>query len=108
MTKYTPGPWVVNDIRDCGTFIQTEEEFENGCLTIGAVESATNRTYYPTRYEAIANAHLIAAAPDLLEALKAMVDAYRHHDGLGASLEYEPWTKAALDAIFKATGEHHE
>jgi hypothetical protein len=75
MSKHTPGPWVVNDIRDCGTFIQTKEEFENGRLTIGVVESATNRTYYPTRYEAKANARLIAAAPELLDALQHVLAA---------------------------------
>jgi len=100
MTKYTSGPWRYWTCRiDSNTGMENYVQFAN---PNGYVFRA------PLYYLREEDARLIAAAPDLLEALKAMVDAYRHHDGLGADLESEPWTKAALDAIFKATGEHHE
>lgn len=112
-TQHTPAPWdtcrtdgwCVNfDWKGEGTVEAHAVCDANGKIIAFAVDHADS---------AFANlntdhANLIAAAPELLEALKAMVDAYRHHDGLGADLEFEPWTKAALDAIFKATGAHHE
>ena len=97
-TQHTPAPWEIKD-PNLGIKVIVAKD-RNDCFNqvICRVGELSQQ----------ANARLIAAAPELLEALKAMVDAYRHHDGLGADLEFEPWTKAALDAIFKATGEHHE
>jgi len=54
------------------------------------------------------NAALIAAAPDLLEALKALVESIENvnfgvHDDDGQTYDAIPWAQAE-DAIAKATG----
>jgi hypothetical protein len=59
MSKHTPGPWVVNGFG--GDFIVLAR------LPRGVAISAKNP---PGRGDEIADARLIAAAPDLLEALK--------------------------------------
>lgn len=104
MTKHTPGPW-------CFQF--TEENGE--CFVIannlgGMVGAALP---WPTEIEArdfrrvIANARLIAAAPDLFAALNGLID---RHSALVASgdcgfwdVENEDEMKAARAAILKAT-----
>ena len=62
MTKHTPGPWITN-----GGQIETEQGVYNGGIiaTVGIVnhQDATD----------IANARLIAAAPDQNEALVGLV-----------------------------------
>ena len=61
MSKYTPGPWKVhNSIRTCVTFISNEGEENLFTETIDG--------YYACQNEA--DAHLISAAPELLEALE--------------------------------------
>jgi hypothetical protein len=96
-TKYTPGPWAFDNSgfvypsnngqhpseKDmiCQFFSKSERDFDN-CE---------------------ANAKLIAAAPDLLEALKEML---RHTDGNCAELPTTTFSKAernARAAIEKAT-----
>jgi hypothetical protein len=61
-TKHTPGPWTVND--------QVARE---DCLYIEAARVGVATVYSdntPTVDESRANARLIAAAPDMLAALK--------------------------------------
>lgn len=99
--KYTPGPWKRNDFLDlkeislkaitcerlgfCVTFINTDDKARVG--------------------EADANARLIAAAPELLEALILMV---RTHEEPAETLLQETrelqWIEKARSAIAKATG----
>lgn len=63
MTKqHTPGPWFYDDSL-------------KGRLVINSERASVAVIPYLDA-EAIANARLIAAAPELLEALKDMVDAY--------------------------------
>ncbi|HCL4435751.1 TPA: hypothetical protein N2F56_003521 [Salmonella enterica] len=61
--KGTPGPWYGKDVGICR---QDDARLQLGFVTT----SNENR-----RDECAANAHLIAAAPELLEALQLMVDA---------------------------------
>lgn len=67
---HTPGPWTVNE--DTG-------EIEAHCMVLGNVYGAED---FPCceddegLQECKANALLIAAAPDLLEALKDVLDAF--------------------------------
>jgi hypothetical protein len=59
--KHTPGPWIIR---------------HEGVWSVGTDHEMTALVYGCTDKEEEANAHLIAAAPELLEALKAMVDKF--------------------------------
>jgi hypothetical protein len=85
MSKHTPGPWLANR-----RYVETEEK--TVCEVFGG-----NRE----------DAHLIAAAPELLEALKLVVsyDEGNHIDGLEMMLAYSKALDAARAAIAKAEGE---
>lgn len=65
--KHTPGPWTVGDVgiyfRD-GVSIMGNGEFG------GAVATTTRDEWSGAENPAFANAHLIAAAPEMYEALK--------------------------------------
>ena len=87
MTKHTPGPWIVSgsemsDVRD-------QDNYMVAC----AFHVRYNYRDRPVR-EAAANARLIAAAPDLLYALKEFL---RNPGG-----DYTE--EIAREAIAKATG----
>jgi hypothetical protein len=89
MNKHTPGPWhhpgkEFNDVRDA------DDELVAVALHL--------RVGQPERsvHEAAANARLIAAAPDLLEALQYVMVAH------GEQLDHA--FQMAQDAIAKATG----
>lgn len=63
--NWTPGPWVA----------QRNPRFEclevfSGRSRIADINDVSDVTFGPPKNEAIANAHLIAAAPDLYEALE--------------------------------------
>lgn len=88
-TKHTPGPWKATPCRVYAP--ETEDRLELR-VTISGGNRDDNR----------ANARLIAAAPDLLEALRGLLpDAVGNHIG-------GPDTQARIDAaraaIAKATG----
>jgi len=92
MSKHTLGPWVVfDDHPDKVCFhIREDNRFD---------EIATIYRYRGNPRDTLADARLIAAAPELLEALEALV--------LDESKEYIPtrlWD-AARAAIAKAKGE---
>lgn len=65
-TKHTPGPWLATGWEN--TVVNIPDTHHGGHLTI-CVYPASGRA---PRSEAVANARLIAAAPDLLEALEAI------------------------------------
>lgn len=70
IASHTPGPWALHrpgSMRAC----DGRHDTENGCCTIVEAEILNM-----PRAEAEANARLIAAAPELLAALKAMVASY--------------------------------
>ena len=97
MSKHTPGPWRVEYETDISG---TENDPENGCVGPVDVAHVYMRTV-PGRHEA--NARLIAAAPDMLQALR---DA-----ALALSFAAETWPAMAFDhravlaVIERATGE---
>lgn len=66
-TKYTPGPWIVRD-SDFGSevWITTKKRNANNTVEICTVDAGFDE---PFESEQQANARLIAAAPELLEAL---------------------------------------
>lgn len=92
--KHTPGPW---DLHKNGVYVTAKDAFGRliaQSFTSDAVEEA----------EAKANAHLIAAAPDLLEALEALTKTVEmlHEDGL---IDVVVKTARCHAAINKARGE---
>lgn len=87
--KGTPGPWTGKDVGVCRQ--------DRAGLQLGFI-----MTHDENRVaECTANAHLIAAAPDLLEALQELVFLYEHDEGCRELTEY----KRAKAAISKALGE---
>lgn len=103
-TKHTPGPWAVT--------INVGPEVESHCQEDGPIGICT--LYNPERWgrdiqEAAANSYLIAAAPDLLQAVKAakeMVEwfmansrqADHAHSELGKKLEETEGWKELIDS----------
>ena len=70
-TKHTPGPWTIGRIGD-GT--EHTAPIEGAGTTVGYVEMHSFDDDETTTPEQAANARLIAAAPDLLEALTDCLD----------------------------------
>lgn len=94
MSKHTPGPWKAS----------TQPQ-PNGCPIIGArglmVAMLAHSVNEPDQKEtALANAALIAAAPQLLAALRGMVDSYEREGHRSKN----PALIAARAAIAKAEG----
>lgn len=93
-TKHTPGPWQLERLTG---------DHDIGIRVTGPVVSgytAFIRTGWPhenQRVEQEANAKLIAAAPDLLEALMTLVSSYDAEDSFAE-------LTVARAAIAKATG----
>lgn len=71
---FTPAPWTV--MKDYPIFIKA-----NGHLIAETTLKSFGREDCPTPEEARANAQLIATAPDLLEALQLLQNAFIHRDG---------------------------
>lgn len=97
MKEHTPGPWKV--MPRINNFIDIEHaNFVKGAITLSLCRVQARQSWSA---EAHANALLIAAAPDLLEALKELISAY---DFQMSSYEQGSVSIAAHAAIFKATG----
>jgi hypothetical protein len=96
MSAHTPGPW---ECRETGTWPET-----NHHLGIYSDNHPTGRiALVEGFYAESANAKLIAAAPDLLAALNAIVRAYDGPTvGIGAAVSSH--ISAARAAIAKAEG----
>lgn len=84
-TKHTQGPWqvIIDYDRNIKVYQDrprlNEDDIEDD-IHIATLRSATTRRYYPLHDEAIANAHLIAAAPMLYEVLKEIINDGVHCD----------------------------
>ncbi len=100
-TKHTPGPWKA---RDCFTNGQpVEYAIETRDAWLASVHITGPKNGFDCE-EAEANARLIAAAPELLEALKKVLPLVE-----SLVLDGEPYMneqEEARDAIAKATGEN--
>ena len=94
MSKHTPGPWPSNEYTT-SVFVPLKAiDCERIGFSIGFVNGHREK-------EAAANARLIAAAPDLLSALNAMLT----HMGMDEDEWNRPTFNQARAAIAKATGE---
>ena len=104
--KHTPGPWRINTAIRAGEFDVKDANSSGGHAPIAKVRGDKRRT----AKQALANARLIAAAPDLLEAAKLGL---REAEGwIRDQLEGTRMFDAAMKeldpiraAIAKATGE---
>jgi len=100
MSKHTPGPWIV----------YAGDEWTDGIVTLEGYNAGgepmywTVASYNRRRDEAEANARLIAAAPDMLNALLDLV-ALLPDPELDVDEVQREYALAAKAAIAKATGE---
>lgn len=90
--KHTPGPWEAT-----GNFVRSPMHQPEGLPRGVQIVECRDGYFLPHTEEAKANARLIAAAPELLEALNACID-------YGAMTGDEWVTSKARAAIAKATG----
>ena len=114
MSKFTPGPWFVGELR-------TDDNGITQSLTVGPFAAAehfedTICEVWEGEHDAIANARLISAAPDLLAALDNLTGEVRACWGMDemelrsliGNTNYnivQIRLTEALAAIAKATGE---
>jgi hypothetical protein len=86
VTEHTPGPWEFLEAFTSDRPI-TIGEVNAPHNDIANVYSADDATVSITREQAIANARLIAAAPDLLAASRAAIIALRNRDQNGFEVQ---------------------
>jgi hypothetical protein len=91
-TKHTPGPWRT-DVRD-PAFVNYDVRTDDTIICTMGIEM-------PTEEEA-ANARLIAAAPELLEALEKLEHTALFWKDMGVNISIDQ-LKQAREAIDKAT-----
>ena len=103
-TTHTPGPWVASDnghilVDEESSYWQRRLEYANRGNGVEGWRIASMESMWTQ--EDKANARLIAAAPDLLEALRALVT---HRTGAGTAAQIHRHYEAARAAIAKAEG----
>lgn len=99
-TKHTPGQWLIDGVEPKSFVYALNQQGYNRFWA--HVQGGNTAPMEQTTVEEVeANARLIAAAPDLLEALKHCVD-WLNAAGIAQSM---PVQKQARAAIAKATGE---
>ena len=111
MTKHTPGPWVLSGIDkiDIDAYLPGKskediraKQFYYVPLAKVKYKAWHNKRWLISKAEYRANARLIAAAPELLEALKKLVPITWNDGPLVKA--YEAIGKQAEQAITKAEG----
>ena len=100
MSEYTPGPWEIQ--RDSGLHIYITQPQDKENRTAGYY--AEVRRFTSDQKQVEANARLISAAPELLEALKGAVRCMETDINIGRGVDLYYYEKAK-DAIAKAKGE---
>jgi hypothetical protein len=108
MSSHTPAPWQLSSREreesfDGLTFKRLEVYGTQSAVLIASVCGPELRTEMHAHDEFEANARLIAAAPELLAALKELADSVERAD-CGFSSWQEEALKVARAAIAKATG----
>ena len=94
--KHTPGPWVIMPTND-GYAIKEKELLERGFA-----DRIAELNQYPAEQQE-ANARLIAASPELLEALKIVVKWHRENDSGEGELFGRDYITTCIQAIARAT-----
>ena len=103
-TQHTPGPWIENVVpTSAGSAITIQSaDHRIAIIYVDGIRKGIDDKL-PRSIENRANARLIAAAPDLLEALRKFALKHRHTYGLDGAWDEE--ITMAEKAIAKATGE---
>ena len=102
---HTPGPWSIEDVSSGKTLVYYK--INAGNSAVGFAGSYKPDGVVKTPGEAAANARLIAAAPELLEALEGLCAACElraNREGGDYGPEIGPYAYAAEIAIAKAKG----
>jgi hypothetical protein len=104
--NWTKGPWIIGDENNhcCEVIPQ-----DGPAITIhfDRLDRYTDE-YCISRFEMLANAHLVAAAPELYKALAHIAQQIKNdEEGKPTSTddEYRIWFKEMTDALAKARGE---
>lgn len=114
--SFTPGPWRIATTGNFGNVIEADSgkrshEFDNGYRTVAMFQACTSaRRHDEEQANALANGRLIAAAPDMFDALHAARDTIRQlysMRGCEAEGEFEEWVDFIDAALSKATGGQH-
>ena len=106
-TAHTPGPWWVYNEGSRFPGIEAGLNGRNFSVVVYGNDNEIEGVKGRTHAEAIANARLIAAAPELLEALEHYLIQDEIAEGYGGGVGGSAREQARA-AIAKATGEHHE
>ncbi len=105
-TEHTKGPWKVDEAQDLPLAVIVDNENGDGICEIGAEGTRRDDPETPSSIEAEANARLIAAAPELLEACIALLGECRAYRAQGNAEEpYSANMDRAVDIVRKVKGE---
>jgi hypothetical protein len=106
--EHTPGPWEACYSDEFGGGNIRSDHHRDGEGALLLIAGPMFNDYTPDRDEELANLRLASAAPDLLAALKALLESIESVDFSvldDAGLHYRiPWSQAEV-AIARATGE---
>jgi hypothetical protein len=107
--KHTPAPWTMQTVpTSCGVCFKVGPfPWKNGKLNHACIYADYPCPLSIEYKTAVANATLIAAAPDLLAALISTVDHWSSQFEKNGHMAPE-WVKKSRVAIAKATGANHE
>jgi len=109
MSNHTPGPWRVSHGKACGG-----GEYLNVIVPPIGPAMPPRAKFFEMPYgntateTDLANANLIAAAPDMLEALEGILNSFHESVKTTASLDEFPALKAVQAAINKAKGNQEQ
>lgn len=100
--KGTPGPWFRDDSRAIGPKSTEDDQSYGMIIPVGWVE------FDPEVDVQVANQRIMAAAPELLDALQDMLSGWKYIRDQHGDLYGVGWDRAqnkAIEAISKALGE---
>jgi len=106
MPKFTPGPWkadALNEDRFAYYILPAINAAGQWGPWIADIMGHINDTF-PSEEQARANAHLIAAAPEMYEALKEAEILYARYGLLAQESTCGPWINKVRSALAKADG----
>jgi hypothetical protein len=99
MSKHTPGPWYA-----VGSWVEVDDDNAADICNCSAESMGQKRAARPPEEEE-ANARLIAAAPELLDALRALQSIPPFDGTQKASIARRETKRAARAVVAKALGE---